>query len=151
MKTILASALLALATAFAPPASAQLVPEVPDDSYYGFGSDIVHVDVTDDGSGGVLVTGTSSGGFSNPAPGTQGPSSTAAAATCTKSAIFLIGADEYVIDHGQVKKKNRRGKWVKQPKVKPPKKKGSRNSYIPPGNIIGSSVLPDDDVVGLPH
>lgn len=149
MKTILASVFIALATAFAPPALAQRVPEVKDGSFYGSGKDVVKIEVTET-SGGLRITAVDASGSSSAVGGIRGPSSTPQSPTATGSAIMTTrGGEQYMIDGGEVKKRNDAGKWVKQKKTRGPKK-NNRNSPAPVGNINGSIANPADDVVGLP-
>ena len=140
--------LLALA-AMAPFAAAQRVPEVPDGSYWASGGNVIRVDVTEDPQGGAWVTGVGAAGFSQPAHGTRGQTSTPAAPTAAGSRSFFVGADEYSVDEGVVKHKNSHGKWTKAKRVKPPKKKAS-GSTSTPGNVYGTAATPGEEVTTLP-
>jgi hypothetical protein len=143
--------LFAAALLYATPISAG--GEVPDDSYYSFGSSIVHFDVTQNPNDSTKVdtTVTDASGFSSPEAGTAGPSSTASDPTALSSGKMTTpGGDEYTISGGRAWKKNSHGVWVPGKKTKKPKSKGNGKRAAPAGNIGGTPGSPGDDVNTLP-
>jgi hypothetical protein len=123
---------------------------VEDGSCYSFNGEVVEFEVTQASNPGeVWVTATSAGG-SGVATGIEGSGSTPQTPTCVSSGIITLrNGDEYRIGGGQPWKRNKAGKWVKGKKTKTPKPK-SKNSAPRSGNIFGSSIVPADDVTGLP-
>ena len=149
--TLIAFALLAVPAFYATPIAAG--GGVQDDSYYSFGGDIVHFDVTaTTDPNKVDVTATDDSGFSTATTGTAGADSTPADPTTQTTPTIATPGDEYKVTKGKPYKKGKNGKWIPGKKTKKPKKSNKSHSYMGSGNAVhGTSSSPGDDVVGLPR